>query len=61
MARKSSTPAAGEDIDPDAIYRVTLRRRGQIAPGVFIPTGTHEVLGSTLASLGDAVVTKERL
>ena len=60
MARKPSTNT-GDDIDPDAIYRVTLRRRGQIAPGVFIPAGTHEVLGSTLASLGDAVVTKERL
>ena len=64
MARKP-TPAAGGDIDEtidqDAIYRVTLRRRGEIAPGVTIPAGTHEVLGATLASLGDAVVTKERL
>ena len=40
MARKP-TPAAGGDIDEtidqDAIYRVTLRRRGEIAPGVTIP------------------------
>lgn len=60
-AAGSADPAIAPPIDPDAVYRATLRRRGEIAPGVTIPAGTHEVLGSTLASLGDAVMTLERL